>query len=578
MSGVTPSSTVGSAYSAVGKPAARLPPLHTRAPWATASAMCASNLAAVGSLFSGPMVVAGSNGSPSLTWSLVSATTRATNSARTAAWTRNRSPAVQLWPAHRYAASRAASAARSRSASSRITIGPLPPSSRSWVLPAARAATLAPVATDPMKPTPCTPGCPATASPTTGPGPGRKLNTPAGRPAAVMVSASSAQQAEVVGAGTQITTLPPASAGANSSAPIVYGQFHGLITPTTPSGTRRFSTRRAASVEGGAAPARRLASSAAIVKYSASSVTSSRASASSGFPWSSARARARSSARWRIAAATVSQTAARSNADSAAQAGAAALAAATASSTSARSATATEANVCPEDGLMAGALPARPARQVPPTHNRYSRTFFSVQAFLCSGAGAQPPEAGQGLWEHPELGAGDGQCRDAGPGRVEHRRGDGDEPLLEFRDGRGVAVAADPVQFPGEPVEGRDRLRRVALQRPGLRQGQGAIGEQHLAVGHRVRPGAPPDPAAGAAQNVGAGDLGDVEHVRAVRYGEVDGLPGLLGDLFHPRLHRGDQVEAAQRDRAQPDDLHAQPVALAGPGEKAGSLQRRGQP
>src|SRR5215472_8219734 len=102
-------------------------------------------------------------------------------------------------------------------------MGPLPPSSRSWVLPAARAATLAPVATDPMKPTPCTPGWPATASPTTGPGPGRKLNTPAGRPAAVIVSASSAQQAEVVGAGTQITTLPAASAGANSSAPIVYG-------------------------------------------------------------------------------------------------------------------------------------------------------------------------------------------------------------------------------------------------------------------------------------------------------------------------------------------------------------------
>src|SRR5215467_8511148 len=552
MSGVTPSSTVGSAYSDVGKPAARLPPLHTRAPWATASAMCASNLAAVGSLFSGPMVVAGSNGSPSLIWSLVSATTRATNSARTAACTRNRSPAVQLWPAHMKEASRAASAARSRSASSRITIGPLPPSSRSWVLPAARAATLAPVATDPMKPTPCTPGWPATASPTTGPGPGRKLNTPAGRPAAVMVSASSAQQAEVVGAGTQITTLPAARAGANSSAPIVYGQFHGLITPTTPSGTRRFSTRRAASVEGGAAPASRLASSAAIVKYPASSVTSSR---------SSARARARSSARRRMAAATVSQTAARSNADSAAQAGAAALAAATASSTSARSATATEANVCPEDGLTAGALPARPARQVPPTHNRYSRMGFSVQAFLRSSAGAELAKPGQGLREHPELGAGDGQCPDAGPGRVEHRRGHGDEPLLEFRDGRGIAVPADPVQFPGEPVEGRDRLRRVTLQRPGLRQGQGPIGEQHLAVGHRVRPRAPPDPAAGAAQDVGAGDLGDVERVRAVRYGEVDGLPGPLGDLFHARLHRGDQVEAAQRDRAQPDDLHTQPVA-----------------
>ncbi len=66
MSGVTSSSTVGSANSAVGNPPARPPPQHTRAPWASAPAMCRSNLAAVGSLFSGPMVVAGSNGSPSL--------------------------------------------------------------------------------------------------------------------------------------------------------------------------------------------------------------------------------------------------------------------------------------------------------------------------------------------------------------------------------------------------------------------------------------------------------------------------------------------------------------------------------
>src|SRR5499427_434979 len=371
---VTPSSTVGSANSAVRNPAARPPPQHTLAPSASAPATCRSNLAAVGSLFSGPMVVAGSNGSPSLIWSLVAATTRSTNSARTAAYTRKRSPAVQLWPAHRYAASSAASVARPRSASSRITMGPLPPSSRSCVLPAARAATLAPVATEPMKPTACTPGWPATASPTTGPGPGRKLNTPAGTPASVMISASSAQHAEVLGAGTQITALPAAMAGANNSAPIVYGQFHGLMTPTTPSGTRSVSTRRDAEVDGGALPGRRIASSAAIRKYSASSATSSRASAASGLPWSSASARARSPARPSIAAATARQRAARSKADSAAQAGPAPPAAATASSTSAGLATATEANASPVAGLTAGALPARPSRQAPPTQIRYSRT------------------------------------------------------------------------------------------------------------------------------------------------------------------------------------------------------------
>src|SRR5499433_4450208 len=195
-------------------------------------------------------------------------------------------------------------------------------------------------------------------------------------PAPVMISASSAQHAEVVGAGTQTTVLPAAMAGANSSAPIVYGQFHGLMTPTTPSGTRRVSTRRDAEVDGGAPPARRIASSAAIRKYSASSLTSSRASASSGLPWSSASARARSPARPSIAAATARQQAARSKADSAARAGPAAPAAATASSTSAGLATATEANASPVAGLTAGALPARPSRQAPSTQIRYSRTGY----------------------------------------------------------------------------------------------------------------------------------------------------------------------------------------------------------
>src|SRR5215472_2227769 len=193
-------------------------------------------------------------------------------------------------------------------------------------------------------------------------------------PALVMTSASSAEHAEVVGAGTQTTVLPAAMAGANSSAPIVYGQFHGLMTPTTPSGTAVVSTRRDGEVDGGAPPAIRVASSAAIRKYSDSSLTSSRASAASGLPWSSVSARARSSAWPSIAAAAAWQQAARSKADSAAQAGAAAPAAATASSTSAVLAMATEANSSPVAGLTAGTLPARPSRQAPPTQIRYSRT------------------------------------------------------------------------------------------------------------------------------------------------------------------------------------------------------------
>ena len=99
-----------------------------------------------------------------------------------------------------------------------------------------------------------------------------------------MIPASTAQHALVLGAGTQTTAFPAASAGAKSSAPIVYGQFQGLITPTTPSGTRAVITRRPAEVDGGKAPSSRRTSAAAIRKYSASSPTSSWASAASGLP------------------------------------------------------------------------------------------------------------------------------------------------------------------------------------------------------------------------------------------------------------------------------------------------------
>ena len=53
-----------------------------------------------------------------------------------------------------------------------------------------------------------------------------------------MHCASFTEQIEVDDAGAQTTALPDASAGAISSEGIVYGQFHGVITPTTPRGTR----------------------------------------------------------------------------------------------------------------------------------------------------------------------------------------------------------------------------------------------------------------------------------------------------------------------------------------------------
>ncbi len=181
----------------------------------------------------------------------------------------------------------------------------------------------------------------------------------------------------MVGAGTQTTALPAAMAGANSSAPIVYGQFHGLTTAITPSGTRVARIRLAADVEAGSPPSRRLASSPAIRKYSASSSTSSYASASSGLPWSSVKARASSSRRPVIPAMICWQQAARSNGEAAAQPGQAARPAATASSTSAGVPVATEAKVSPEAGLTAAAGLPRPARQAPSMYSRCSRTMLA---------------------------------------------------------------------------------------------------------------------------------------------------------------------------------------------------------
>jgi len=81
-----------------------------------------------------------------------------------------------------------------------------------------------------------------------------------------MARARCTAHCDVNRAGFQTTELPAARAGAISSAGIVYGQFHGVMTPTTPFGTRCTSTRLAGSTDGGRMPSIRVASAAAIRK------------------------------------------------------------------------------------------------------------------------------------------------------------------------------------------------------------------------------------------------------------------------------------------------------------------------
>ena len=95
------------------------------------------------------------------------------------------------------------------------------------------------------------------------PGPVTKLKTPGGRSASTTHSASAMPAIAVVDAGVQTTVFPQASAGAISSAGIVYGQFHGVITPITPRGRRKSSTFLPRDIEFGRRPSRRFPSSAA---------------------------------------------------------------------------------------------------------------------------------------------------------------------------------------------------------------------------------------------------------------------------------------------------------------------------
>ena len=133
--------------------------------------------------------------------------------------------------------------ARARSASSRITFGDLPPSSIATGLTVAEASseTRRPARVEPVKETMSTPGCPATASPATGPVPVRRLKTPAGRPAASITSARMKALSGVTSLGLSTTVQPAARAGATLAAIWLSGKFQGVIAPSTPTGSR--STR-----------------------------------------------------------------------------------------------------------------------------------------------------------------------------------------------------------------------------------------------------------------------------------------------------------------------------------------------
>src|SRR5574342_614965 len=76
------------------------------------------------------------------------------------------------------------------------------------------------------------------ALPTTLPLPGTTLSTPAGRPHSCAYSANLSIDSGVFVAGFNTTVLPHASAGAIFHTASIIGKFHGVMAPTTPTGSR----------------------------------------------------------------------------------------------------------------------------------------------------------------------------------------------------------------------------------------------------------------------------------------------------------------------------------------------------
>jgi hypothetical protein len=146
---------------------------------------------------------------------------------------------MQVWPVAAKMPAITPFAAASRSASPNTMLADLPPSSRltGARCPAAERATWMPVAVAPVNATLSTPGWLASGSPASAPKPVITLNTPGGKPAASTSRANSSVETGACSAGLTTNVHPAASAGASFHVISSTGEFHGVIAPTTPSGS-----------------------------------------------------------------------------------------------------------------------------------------------------------------------------------------------------------------------------------------------------------------------------------------------------------------------------------------------------
>src|SRR5690606_9830049 len=130
--------------------------------------------------------------------------------------------------------------AATRSASGNTTLGDLPPSSSDTRFSEAAASRMIvlPTAVDPVNAILSTPGCRTSAAPAVSPNPGTTFSTPGGKPTSAARNASSRAVSGVCSAGFSTMVFPHASAGATFHAAMSSGKFHGMMAPTTPTGSR----------------------------------------------------------------------------------------------------------------------------------------------------------------------------------------------------------------------------------------------------------------------------------------------------------------------------------------------------
>ena len=152
---------------------------------------------------------------------------------------------MQVWPVAAKTPAMMPLAAAGRSASSKTICGDLPPSSRvtRLRLSAAACATARPVAVEPVNATLSTPLCEASAAPSSRLDPATTLNTPSGKPASCSTWANASVDAGECSDGLTTNVQPAASPGASLKVISSSGEFHGVIAPTTPTGSRRVKTK-----------------------------------------------------------------------------------------------------------------------------------------------------------------------------------------------------------------------------------------------------------------------------------------------------------------------------------------------